>query len=507
MKSGRDYIFVTVRGLSDAMDFLRGFLLLYILGGAFGTEIFGTWGLIEQIYSVAVILSGLGLSQSVIRYLAGDHKASYIRKVCLLSSGLILTAGLVLTAAAALLAPEIALKIIKDSSSVAFLKAALPLILLNAFELFLDGCFRSRLRIREHSFIRMFFTMLTLAAYLFAARKGYGLKEIILLSLSVKLLYVLCLCLFFALLEFIGRGEEQTKEDAPEGEEFSLPKDGPAIQALKGMLLFGAPLMMFGLSNWLFGTGGKVILGFQNGAGAVGRYDASLKIAQLIQYLGMPIVYTLLPLLADAVSRSGKESVYEICRRFARLYFFLALPLFFGLLATHNDLLGFVTGRGEFSTPLWFFLIPLSGAFLSQLIAFYHNVIFLKGHSRFLFLANFTAALACLVLNTLFTARLGMWCTALSSLASYLLLLFMCALKVRGYGFSPLRFLDLGFFLKSFACAFLMFAAVMAARALLPWEGLFKLFSLAAVGVFVYFLLVALRNRLSFKEALKELIG
>ena len=104
MKSGRDYIFVTVRGLSDAMDFLRGFLLLYILGGAFGTEIFGTWGLIEQIYSVAVILSGLGLSQSVIRYLAGDHKASYIRKVCLLSSGLILTAGLVLTAAAALLA-------------------------------------------------------------------------------------------------------------------------------------------------------------------------------------------------------------------------------------------------------------------------------------------------------------------------------------------------------------------------------------------------------------------
>ena len=151
--------------------------------------------------------------------------------------------------------------------------------------------------------------------------------------------------------------------------------------------------------------------------------------------------------------------------------------------------------------------MPLSGAFLSQLIAFYHNVIFLKGHSRFLFLANFSAALACLFLNTLFTARFGMWCTAVSSVVSYLLLLTMCALKVRSYGFAPLRFLDLGFFLKSFISALVMFAAVLAARFFLPLEGLLKLAFLAAAGALVYFLLVMLRNRFSVKSALKELIG
>ncbi|MBR5624122.1 oligosaccharide flippase family protein [bacterium] len=504
MEKKREYFFVLVRGVSDILDFIRGFLLIYILGGAFGSEVFGTWGLIEQIYSVAVILTGLGLSQSVIRFLGGSHKSAYVRTLFILSSLLIIALGVILTAVMGFLDPVIAEKVIKTPAALECLRAALPLILLNALELLLDGSFRARLRIDFHSFARMVYTAAILGVYLYASKAGFDLAQIIKLSLLTKGAYVVILYLIFACLEF-GRADDSAPAEGDD--EFNLPKDGPALPALGGMIVFGAPLMMFGLSTWLFGTGGKVILGFQTGAGEVGRYDASLKIAMLIQYLGLPIAYTLLPVLAEAVSKKGKETVVEICRRFARLYFFLALPLFFGLLATHNDLLDFMTGRGEFRTSLWFFLLPLSGAFLSQLIAFYHNVIFLKGHSRFLFLANFSAALACLFLNTLFTARFGMWCTAVSSVVSYLLLLMMCALKVRSYGFAPLRFLDLGFFLKSFLSALVMFAAVLAARSFLPLEGLLKLASLAAAGALAYFLLVMLRNRFSVKSALKELIG
>lgn len=98
MDKKREYFFVLVRGVSDILDFIRGFLLIYILGGAFGSEIFGTWGLIEQIYSVAVILTGLGLSQSVIRFLGGSHKSDYVRRLFILSSTLVIVFGLILTA-------------------------------------------------------------------------------------------------------------------------------------------------------------------------------------------------------------------------------------------------------------------------------------------------------------------------------------------------------------------------------------------------------------------------
>lgn len=508
MKARREYVFMAVRGLSDIMDFVRGFLLINILGGAFGSEVFGTWGLIEQIYSVAVILSGLGLSQSVIRYLAGEHKVSYVRKICLVSSGVILIAGSLLTVLAALLVPQIADKVIKNGGSEVFLRAALPLILINTMELFMDGCFRARLRINQHSVIRMLFTALTLGSYFYAAHRGYGLREMIFLTLAVKGAYVFVLYVALAFLEFFGRRVETEPVPEPD-KDFALPVESGTISALKGMLAFGTPLMLLGLSNWLLGTCGKVILGIQSGgAGTVGRYDASLKIAMLIQYLGIPLAYTLLPLLADAVSKKGKEPVYEICRRFARLYFFLALPLLAGLLATHNDLMDLMTtGRGEFHSSIVFFLIPLLAALTSQTNAFYHDVIFLKGNSRFLFLANFVSALFCLLINVFFTKSLGMWCTALASLLSYVLLLSLCAWRVKSYGFSPLKFLDLGFAGKCAAFSVVMFAAVMLGMRFITFGSLIKLPLLGLLGAVVYFVLAIAAKKFSLKALLEELVG
>lgn len=504
MKKKREYFFVLVRGVSDILDFIRGFLLIYILGGAFGSEIFGTWGLIEQIYSVAVILTGLGLSQSVIRFLGGSHKSAYVRRLFILSSTLIVALGLLLTLVMSFLDPMIAEKVIKTPVALECLRAALPLILLNALELLLDGSYRARLRIDLHSFVRMVYTMAILGVYFYASKAGFDLAKIIKFTLLVKAAYVVLLYLLFALLEF-GRKDDGVQVEGDD--EFALPKDGPAIPALKGMIVFGAPLMMFGLSTWLFGTGGKVILGFQTGAGEVGRYDASLKIAMLIQYLGLPIAYTLLPVLAEAVSKKGKETVVTICRRFARLYFFLALPLFMGLLATHDVILDAITGREEFNVSYAFFLLPLLAALISQVNAFYHNVIFLKGHSRFLFFANFTSALFCLVINTLFTKSIGMWCTALASLLSYILLLALCAWRVRSYGFSPLRFLDLGFAAKCAAFSVLMFAAVMLGMRYLTFGSIIKLLLLGIIGAAVYFILAFAAKKFSLKALLEELVG
>ena len=502
MERKREYFFVLVRGLSDILDFVRGFLLISIIGGAFGPEIFGTWGLIEQIYSVAVIIAGLGLSQSVIRYLTGEHKAVYVRRVFLLSSTLVLALGLLLTFLMYLAAPWIDASIIKTNVALVCLKAALPLIVLNALELLLDGTYRARLRIDVHSLVRMFYTALTLAAYLYARKMNYDLAGIIGLVLGIKFVYVLILYLLFAILEF--REKVGKKAEIGADAEFALPQDQPALPALKGMLVFGAPLMMFSLSNWLL-TGGKVILGFQTGAGEAGRYDASLKIAMLLQYLGMPIVYTLLPLLAEAVSKKGREAVYEVCRRFARLYFFLALPLFFGLLATQGLILDVLTGEEAFHTSMLFFVLPLLAAVVSQVNAFYHNVIFLKGNSRFLFAANFCSALFCVALNVLLTGWLGMYATAISSLLSYLLLIAFCALRVRSYGFEPLKFLDLAFAARCGLVSILMFAAVMLSARLLPCEGIAKLICLGALGGFVYFAVSLAVKKFSLREFLKEL--
>ncbi|MBQ7555172.1 lipopolysaccharide biosynthesis protein [bacterium] len=504
MEKRREYFFVLVRGVSDILDFIRGFLLIYILGGAFGSEIFGTWGLIEQIYSVAVILTGLGLSQSVIRFLGGSHKSAYVCRLFILSSTLIVALGLLLTFVMRFLDPMIAEKVIKTPVALECLRAALPLILLNALELLLDGSYRARLRIDLHSFVRMVYTMAILGVYFYASKAGFDLAKIIKFTLAVKAAYVVLLYLLFALLEF-GRKDDSVQVEGDD--EFALPKDGPALPALKGMIIFGAPLMMFGLSTWLFGTGGKVILGFQTGAGEVGRYDASLKIAMLIQYLGLPIAYTLLPVLAEAVSKKDKETVVTICRRFARLYFFLALPLFMGLLATHDVILDAITRREEFNVSYAFFLLPLLAALISQVNAFYHNVIFLKGHSRFLFFANFTSALFCLVINTLFTKSLGMWCTALASLLSYILLLVLCAWKVKSYGFSPLRFLDLGFAAKCAAFSVVMFAAVMLGMRYLTFGSLIKLPLLGIIGAAVYFILAFAAKKFSLKALLEELVG
>ena len=504
MEKKREYFFVLTRGVSDILDFVRGFLLINILGGAFGTEIFGTWGLIEQIYSVAVILTGLGLSQSVIRYLGGSHKSAYVRRLFILSSTLIVALGLLLTFVMSFLDPVIAEKVIKTPVALECLKAALPLILLNAMELLLDGSYRARLRIDLHSFVRMVYTMAILGVYFYASEAGFDLAKIIKFTLAVKAAYVVLLYLLFALLEF-GRKDESAQVEGDD--EFALPKDGPALPALKGMIVFGAPLMMFGLSTWLFGTGGKVILGVQTGAGEVGRYDASLKIAMLIQYLGLPIAYTLLPVLAEAVSKKGKETVIIICRRFARLYFFLALPLFMGLLATHDVILDAITGREEFNVSYAFFLLPLLAALISQVNAFYHNVIFLRGHSRFLFFANFASALFCLVINTLFTKSLGMWCTALASLLSYILLLSLCAWRVKSYGFSPLRFLDLGFAAKCAVFSIVMFAAVMLGMRFLTFGSIIKLPILGLIGAAVYFILAFAAKKFSLKALLEELVG
>ena len=501
MERKREYFFIFVRGLSDILDFVRGFLLISIIGGKFGPEIFGTWGLIEQIYSVAVIVAGLGLSQSVIRYLTGEHRAVYVRRVFLLSSTLILVLGFLLTFLMGLFAPRIAASI-NTNVALDCLKAALPLIVLNALELLLDGTYRARLRIDVHSLVRMFYTALTLAAYLYAKKMDFDLAGIIRLVLGIKFGYVLILYLLFALLEF--REKVEKKAEIGADAEFALPKDQPALPALKGMLIFGAPLMMFSLSNWLL-TGGKVILGFQTGAGEAGRYDASLKIAMLLQYLGMPIVYTLLPLLAEAVSKKGREAVYEVCRRFARLYFFLALPLFFGLLATQGLILDVLTGKEAFHTSMLFFILPLLAAVVSQVNAFYHNVIFLKGNSRFLFAANLCSALFCVALNVLLTGWLGMYATAIASLLSYLLLIAFCALRVRSYGFEPLKFLDLAFAARCGLVSLLMFAAVMIGLRLLPFEGMAKLTCLGALGSVVYFAVSLAVKKFSLREFLKEL--
>ena len=501
MNLRRDYLFVCVRGLSDLLDFVRGFLLISVLGGVFGSAIFGTWGLIEQIYSLGVILSGLGLGNAVVRYLAGERTKSYLKRSYVAAGFLITLAGILVTILFSIARPALAEKIIKTPEAYNCLLAALPLIIFNALELYLENCYRARLRINLHSVLRMVMVLFTIAVYLLAARLHYPLFKIISAILILKGIYILVLLILFYALECLGKSAE--KKELLNGD-FSLPAEAPLFATLKGMLSFGAPLMMFSLSAWLLGTGGKIFLGFQSGAGEVGRYDASLKLATLVQYLGIPIVYTLLPLLAEAVQKEGKASLGALCRRFSRLYFFFALPLIFGLLATNHAVLDLMTGRAEFLLPPLLFFLLLLGAFLGQVNIFFHNLIFLKGESRYLFVVNLSSALFCFLLNALFS-RYGMWCTALSSLFSYLLLLLLLFFRTRKYGFAFGEILDLRFAAKSALSGGIMFLALYFASAKINLPAIKYLLAAGVSGALIYALVFLVFCRFSFKRVLLAL--
>jgi O-antigen/teichoic acid export membrane protein len=392
---------------------------------------YGIWTQILVTVSLLTPIVLLGLSQSLIRYLASEKNAERTREYFFSSLLFVIIWGLVVTVAVFFSADYLALTIFNDPNSSIYIKFGSLLIVLTAVAQLPILYFRIFQLIKIYSLLRFLEMGVNLFLIFVFLRLNLDLFGIIFASILTNLV-IFTISMIVIILK-IG---------------ISIPK----FCELKTLLIYGIPLTPNPMIEWLRNSSDRYIIGLVLGISAVGIYSASYAIGSIIIVIVRPLQLILFPFLSKMFDE-GKIDEIPIYLEYSMKYFLMiTIPAAIGISVLGLPLLKILTTEdfifGAFLIPF----IAIGGIFFG-IYQISINITQLVKITKYNFYLYAIAATINFLLNFMLIPYFGLIGAAISALISFIGL----AILSLHLSFKYLKFnFDLKFIIKCVFSAIVM---------------------------------------------------
>lgn len=468
-------------GITMLITNLKGLVLLPILTKTLGAEGFGAWTQILVTISLILPFIMLGLSNSIVRFLAAETGKKKFGREFYAVVFTILFVSIIFSSIIFVFSDILSVFLLKNISFSSMFRIASFLMVLEALNQVTIPAFRIFGEIKKYSIFTGLQTLIEIGLVSFSVLYGYGLNGALIalvitrgISLILSLIYII---------RNIG---------------FTFPD----FSSLRPYLIFGMPLVSSVVFGIIVSSSDRYVIGFFIGAASVGIYSAAYSIGTVTMLSIGPLTYILLPTIYKSFDENKIDEVRNYLSYSLKYFLMFSIPSAFGVTVLAAPLLQTLT-TSEFilSGILIVPIIAISMVF-EGVRAIFGEVLMLFKRTRILSSLSIFAGSINLVLNIVFVRYFGIVAAAFATLISYSIIGYIMYHNSRKY----MKFdVKPGFIVKSIISSIIMVFPVW----LLQPTGMIGILEAAGIGGITYFIVLFILNGFEKKEIrlIREIMG
>jgi len=285
-----------------------GILIVPIITKILGVQDYGLYVQFTVTISLIGSFATLGLPYAMVRFLVSVKDKEQIREDLFSSIALIAIFSVILSSVLMAFSESIAASIFGNATYLVIIIAAIIPIECIGSTLF--NMFRVFQEIKKYVIYGLLRTYTEIAVIAIVAFMGYGIIDIAVSILAVRLLFLLIISIL--VLPSLGTGI-------------------PRFSRTKEYLKFSLPTIPSNISSWILNSSDRYIIGIFMGLTYVGYYNPAYNLGALIQMFMTPINFVLVSLVAKYYEEKKIDLLKEIFKYSTKYYLSLAIPACFGL--------------------------------------------------------------------------------------------------------------------------------------------------------------------------------
>ena len=453
---------VMLGGIAQIIVSIESLILLPFLTKYLGAAGYGMLAQITVTIMVLSMLAELGLTKSIIRFLAGKTDKNEISREFFAVFFFCLITGLIVSAFLFFFAEPFTALFLKNIFAASLFKIAAFLLLFNILVECMMAFFTAFRHIKSYLLLQATQTLGQITLIVYLLFKGYGLKEVVLAYLSVKLFIFL-----FSLLIL------KTK----------IQLRAPNLSALKPHLKFCIPIAPLALFSWIIHSSDIYFISFFYGAEKVGIYSVVYMFSKVIFLIMGPILLVLFPAVSKEWDDKNFKQVRVLLSYSIKYFLLFAIPATVGLIVMGKDILRILTSQAFVSGYVLFPFIA-TGLVIWKLADLLSIILLSTKNTKTIGKTYLIGAVANIALNFLLIPQYSILGAAAATILSYMLVFLMMLKSTYGFKFDW----NLGFIAKSIFASIIMAFIVK----LIPVATLIGLIASMVAGIFVYFVVILL---------------
>lgn len=374
-----------------AISKIFSYVYKIIIARYLGADIYGLYSLSLVIVLLFASVSGLGISEGILRYISlyrGKEEKNKIRYIFRYSSKLLIISTIIASFLLFSLSEIISIKIFNNPSLSFFLKVfsfVIPIWIFSGYFMNIMIAFekvKQQTAIEKivQSFAKLFFLLL----FLFIGLRINAVIFSFFIGVFIFFMATLLYCKYKIPDIFI---------------EYNL-KELEKNKISKNLLFYSIPIMFFGLVFYIFYWTDSLMIGYFKSTTEVGIYNAAVPIAFLLSFAPELFITLLFPIITKEYAHKNLVMITNLSKQIGKWIFIINLPVFFIMVLFPDQIINIFFGKEYLSasTPLIFLL---TGNFVASLLTTSNRLLLMAGKTKTL--------LADLVITSLLNFFLNMW--------------------------------------------------------------------------------------------------
>lgn len=384
-------------GIYNILISLNGLILLPIITKGLGVESYGLYVQFLITITLVVTFATIGLPYATVRFLSGSKDKKQIQDDIWSTVVLIFIASIAVSLFLIAFSNVIA-KNIFDGYTILVIIIALIVPfecansnLLNVFRVFQE--------IGKYTVISFCRTYADLAAIILLIFTGYGIVEIAITLLILRVL--VCILLLGYFIDYIG---------------IVKPKFTRMMEYFK----FGAPNIPANVASWISDASDRYIIGMFLGTTFVGYYNPGYTLGQIVSMFMAPIDFVLVSAVSKYYNENKIDLVRNIFKYALKYYLLIAVPAVFALSLLSKPILMIISTpdiaeKGYLVTPFVAFSMLLYGIMAISI----GKSLFLAKKNNLNMIVWFLIAIINLALNIMLIPSMGIIAAAISTFIAF----------------------------------------------------------------------------------------
>jgi O-antigen/teichoic acid export membrane protein len=384
-----------------------GYLTRLVIVRFYGIEDYGLFSLGVAIVGIAVIISMLGMQESITRFVSFHlGRKSPERAKSTVFSGIKITVPISMAAAIVvyLLSHQISLGFFNEPALYPILWAfavmiPLSVILTNIIST-LRGLNRMKYKVYAEDILKSLSTIIFVAAFFFI---GLGIMGII-YSYIIGFLFAIVLASLYLHRSFPALLSEVRK----------VPLD-------KELLYFSWPLLLAAYTKMIISWTDIIALGFFKTSYDVGLYNVALPTAGLMLIFLNACRYIFIPVVSELFGKDDKENMKTIFNSINKWVYYITFPAFLLMILFPDNILMILFGSEAVGASMPFIILSV-GFFIFSAFSLTNTFLFVIGRTKTTMFITLIGAIANIILNILLIPIFGINGAALSTSLSFIII-------------------------------------------------------------------------------------
>lgn len=294
--------------LFGILSSLSGIFLLPIITKILGVEDYGLYVQFTITISLITGFATLGLPYTTVRFLSGEKNRIKIQGEVWSTIILIFLSSIIISLLFILFSENLGNALFGGLTILVIILAIL--IPIECVSGSLMNLLRVFQKIKHYTIFNIIKTYLELGIITTVILLGYGIIEVAISILFVRIIFLIVITIMMKYLVGFGK---------------------PNFSNMKKYLNFGLPTIPSNLAAWINDSSDRYIIAMYLGIAAVGYYNPGYTLGAMIMMLASPFDFVLVSITAEYYNKGRRDLVQDIFKRAIKYNLLLSIPSFIGL--------------------------------------------------------------------------------------------------------------------------------------------------------------------------------